>query len=52
MMAVAEGSVGDLDAHHLGELRVSIAAGKRIAKRGKKDEAAEVGRNSREGFPP
>jgi hypothetical protein len=52
VMAVAESAIGDLSAHDLGERRVSIAAGERIAKGGQKDEAAEVGWNSRERLPP
>jgi hypothetical protein len=51
-MAVAEGAVGDVAAHDLGERRVSIAAGERIAEGGHEDEAAEVGWNSRKRFPP
>jgi hypothetical protein len=51
-MAVAEGAVGDLGADDLGEGRVSIAGGERIAEGGHKDEAAEVGWNPRERFPP
>jgi hypothetical protein len=51
-MAVGKGAVSDLAAHDLGERRVSIAAGERIAKGGQKDEAAEVGWNSCKRFPP
>jgi hypothetical protein len=51
-MAVGKGAVSDLAAHGLGERRVSIAAGERIAKGGQKDEAAEVGWNSCKRFPP
>jgi hypothetical protein len=46
MVAVAESAIGDLAAHDLGERRVSIAAGERIANGGQKDQAAEVGWNS------
>jgi hypothetical protein len=52
VMAVAEGAVGDVAAHDLGEGRVSIAAGEGIAEGGHKDEAAEAGWNARERFPP
>jgi hypothetical protein len=51
-MAVGEGAVGDLGTHDLGEWRVSIVAGERIAKGGQKDEAAEVGWNPQKRFPP
>jgi hypothetical protein len=46
VVTVAESAIGDLAAHDLGERRVSIAAGERIAKGRQKDEAAEVGWNS------
>jgi hypothetical protein len=52
VMAVGESAAGDLTAHDLGERRVSIAAGERVAKGCQKDEAAEVGRNSCQRFPP
>ena len=52
VMAVAEGAVGDIAAHDLVERRVSIAAGEGIAQGRQKDEAAEVGWNSRKRFPP
>jgi hypothetical protein len=45
-MAVGESAIGDLAAHDLGEGRVSIASGERIAEGGHKDEAAEVGGDS------
>src|ERR1035438_7428962 len=52
VMAVAKGAVGDLAAHDLAERRVSIAAGEGIAQGGQKDEASEIGWNSRQRFPP
>jgi hypothetical protein len=52
VVTVAESAIGDLAAHDLGERRVSIAAGERIAKGGQKYEAAEMGWNSCKRFPP
>jgi hypothetical protein len=52
VMAVAEGAAGDISPHDLAQRRVSIAASARIEQGGQKDEAAEVGWNSRKCFPP
>jgi hypothetical protein len=52
VMTVAERAIGDFATHHLAQRRVRILPGGRIAQARQKDEAAEVGRNSRERFPP